>query len=104
MNRRSLVVHSPWSHGVEATERVTLSLVLLQTVHYDQSTEGEVGRGVSGSGNSCVRLLTCDFTRRVFTVERGSTHRGSVSIAALDLVPWTRRALASPSGILTHWE
>ena len=27
MNRRSLVVHSPWSHGVEATERVTLSLV-----------------------------------------------------------------------------
>ena len=81
-----------------------LELHLFPCIHYEQSTEGEAARGVSASGNSCAHLLTCDFTRGIFTVERGSTHGGSVSIAALDLVPWTRGALASPSGILTHWE
>ena len=64
------------------------ALVFLQTLRYEQGAEGEGGAGFSGSGNSCALLLTGDFTYEVFTVERGSTHGGSVSIAALDLVPW----------------
>ena len=77
---RSLGRHPPQPHPT--------ALVFLQTLHFEQGAEGEGGAGFSGSGNSCALLLTGDFTYEVFTVERGSTHGGSVSIAALDLVPW----------------